>query len=139
MVRRLLPRVYEGWIVVGGAGFIILTIGASFFWGFGAIFNEMVDEFGWSVVADSRQTVLPTAGTWRDIHFAAALAGSSTIVAIRQLRQLRQTREPFGRLVVSVQLLQDFLLVGMLVLVSAWPQGWVALLFAMYGVSSRWS
>ncbi len=51
MVRRLLPRVYEGWIVVGGAGFIILTIGASFFWGFGAIFNEMVDEFGWSVAA----------------------------------------------------------------------------------------
>ena len=55
------------------------------------------------------------------VYLAAALAGSSTIVAIRQLRQLRQTREPFGRLVVSVQLLQDFLLVGMLVLVSAWP------------------
>ena len=65
------------------------------------------------------------------VYFAAALAGSSTIVAIRQLRQLRQTREPFGRLVISVQLLQDFLLVGMLVLVSAWPQGWIALLFAI--------
>jgi Kef-type K+ transport system membrane component KefB len=33
--------------------------------------------------------------------------------------------------VISVQLLQDFLLVGMLVLVSAWPQGWIASLFAI--------
>jgi OFA family oxalate/formate antiporter-like MFS transporter len=51
MVRRLLPGVYEGWIVVGAGGFIILTVGAIFFWGFGAIFNEMIDEFGWSVAA----------------------------------------------------------------------------------------
>lgn len=65
------------------------------------------------------------------LYFAAALAGSSTIVAIRQLRQLRQTREPFGRLVISVQLLQDFLLIVTLVLVAAWPQGWVALFFAI--------
>ena len=51
MVRRLLPGVYEGWIVVGSTGFLILTIGATFFWGFGAIFSEMINEFGWSVAA----------------------------------------------------------------------------------------
>jgi len=51
MLRRVLPGVYEGWIVVGASGFLILTVGAIFFWGFGAIFNEMIDEFGWSVAA----------------------------------------------------------------------------------------
>lgn len=65
------------------------------------------------------------------LYIAAALAGSSTVVAIRQLRQLRQTREPFGRLVISVQLLQDFFLVGVLVLVAALPGGWLASLSAL--------
>ena len=65
------------------------------------------------------------------LYLAAALAGSSTIVAIRQLRQLRQTREPFGRLVISVQLLQDFFLVGVLVFVAALPDGWIASLLAL--------
>jgi CPA2 family monovalent cation:H+ antiporter-2 len=65
------------------------------------------------------------------IYLACALAGSSTIVAVRQLRHLRQTREPFGRLVTAVQLLQDFLLVGLLVLLSAWPGGWLPSLLAL--------
>ncbi len=65
------------------------------------------------------------------LYLAVALAGSSTVVAIRQLRQLRQTREPFGRLVISVQLLQDFFLVGVLVFVAALPQGWLEALAAL--------
>ena len=46
MVRRLLPNVYEGWIVTGSFAFIIVLIGATFFWGFGTIFTPVVDEFG---------------------------------------------------------------------------------------------
>jgi monovalent cation:H+ antiporter-2, CPA2 family len=65
------------------------------------------------------------------LYLAAALAGSSTIVAIRQLRRLCQTREPFGRLLISVQLLQDFFLVGVLVFVAALPDGWIASLLAL--------
>ncbi len=55
---------------------------------------------------------------------ACALAGSSTIVALRQLRRLSQTLEPFGRLVTAVQIVQDFLLVGLLVLLHAVHGGW---------------
>ncbi len=53
MGRRLFPNVYEGWIVVGSAAFIMLAMSASFFYGFGTIFNEVIDEFGWSVAATS--------------------------------------------------------------------------------------
>ncbi|MGE3960156.1 MAG: MFS transporter [Dehalococcoidia bacterium] len=53
MLRRLLPGVYEGWLVVGASAFTVLLIGASFFYGFGTIFNEVIDEFGWSVAATS--------------------------------------------------------------------------------------
>jgi len=53
MLRRVLPNVYEGWIVVGSAAFVVLLVAASFFYGFGTIFNEVVDEFGWSVAATS--------------------------------------------------------------------------------------
>lgn len=53
MLRRALPGVYEGWIVVGSAACVVLLIGASFFYGFGTIFNEVIDEFGWSVAATS--------------------------------------------------------------------------------------
>lgn len=53
MLRRIFPGVFEGWIVVGGAAFTVLLIGASFFYGFGTIFNEVIDEFGWSVASTS--------------------------------------------------------------------------------------
>lgn len=53
MLRRLFPNVYEGWIVVGSAALVVLMIGASFFYGFGTIFNEVINEFGWSVAATS--------------------------------------------------------------------------------------
>lgn len=53
MLRRMLPNVYEGWIVVGSSALTVLLIAASFFYGFGTIFNEVVEEFGWSVAATS--------------------------------------------------------------------------------------
>ncbi len=48
MLRRMFPNVYEGWLVVGSSGVIVLVVAATFFYGFGTIFNEVRDEFGWS-------------------------------------------------------------------------------------------
>ena len=48
MLRRRFPNVYEGWLVVGSSGVIVLVVAATFFYGFGTIFNEVRDEFGWS-------------------------------------------------------------------------------------------
>jgi MFS family permease len=48
VLRRLLPNLYEGWIVTGSFAFVIVLIGATFFWGFGTIFTPVVEEFGWS-------------------------------------------------------------------------------------------
>ena len=53
MLHRLFPRVYEGWIVVGAAGVVMLVNGTTFFYGLGTIFNDLVLEFGWSVAATS--------------------------------------------------------------------------------------
>lgn len=48
MLHRAFPNVYEGWFVVGSAAFTVLIIGAVFFYGFGAFFTEIIDEFHWS-------------------------------------------------------------------------------------------
>ena len=53
MIARLMPRVYEGWVVVGATAFIVTMIGAVFFYGFGTIFNPLRAEFGWSATATS--------------------------------------------------------------------------------------
>ena len=47
MLRKFFPDVYEGWIVVGCAGCIVMALGAIFFYGFGTIYNEVRAEFGW--------------------------------------------------------------------------------------------
>lgn len=51
MLRRLLPNVYEGWLVAGSSAFVLLLLSVSIFYGFGTLFNPMVEEFGWSVGA----------------------------------------------------------------------------------------
>lgn len=48
MLRRAFPGVYEGWIVAGTAGVLAMTVAAVFFYGFGALFNPIREEFGWS-------------------------------------------------------------------------------------------
>ena len=53
MLRRIFPGMYEGWLVVGSAAVTTLLIGASFFYGFGTIFNEVKDEFGWTTAMTS--------------------------------------------------------------------------------------
>ena len=49
MLAKLFPNVYEGWIVILSQAIITTLIGGAFFYGFGAVFNPIVDEFGWSV------------------------------------------------------------------------------------------
>ena len=49
MLAKLFPSVYEGWIVILSQAIITTLIGGAFFYGFGAVFNPIVDEFGWSV------------------------------------------------------------------------------------------
>jgi len=53
LLRRLAPNVYEGWLVVGSVALIVTMVGASFFYGFGLVFNPIRDEFGWSNAAVS--------------------------------------------------------------------------------------
>lgn len=51
VLRKFFPAVYEGWFVVGSTGFISLIIAGSFFYGFGAIFTDVIREFGWSMAS----------------------------------------------------------------------------------------
>lgn len=51
MARRWFPNVYEGWVVVGSSALVTLLIGASFYYGFGVFFTDIIAEFGWSVAA----------------------------------------------------------------------------------------
>lgn len=48
MLRRALPGVYEGWIVVWSFALLIVVIGTVFFFGFGTIFTPIIHDFGWS-------------------------------------------------------------------------------------------
>ena len=42
------PRIFYGWWVVAASGFVNLYTGGTFFYGFTAYFNPIIDEFGWS-------------------------------------------------------------------------------------------
>lgn len=53
MLHRVLPRVYEGWLVVFASAFYIVVLGAAVFFGFGTVFEPIRQEFGWSVAAMS--------------------------------------------------------------------------------------
>ena len=51
MAQRWFPDVYEGWVVVGSSALVTLLIGASFYYGFGVFFTDIIAEFGWGVAA----------------------------------------------------------------------------------------
>ncbi len=51
MLRRILPNIYEGWLVAGSCAVVLLMLSATIFYGMGPLFNPMIDEFGWSVGA----------------------------------------------------------------------------------------
>lgn len=49
----MLPKngIFYGWWVVAASATIILLAGGTFFYGFGVLFNPILDEFGWSTLA----------------------------------------------------------------------------------------
>lgn len=57
------------------------------------------------------------------VYIGCSLAVSSTLVVLRQLRNRQTAFEPFGRVVTGVLLVQDFLLVVLLVVLSRWDAG----------------
>ncbi len=63
------------------------------------------------------------------IYLAFSLAASSTLVALRHLKQHQQMFEPFGRLVIGVLFLQDALVIGVITVLSTVDDGagWAAL------------
>jgi MFS family permease len=48
-----MPHIFYGWWVVFGSGAIVFIAAGTFFYGFSAIFDSLVDEFGWSHAAVS--------------------------------------------------------------------------------------
>jgi CPA2 family monovalent cation:H+ antiporter-2 len=56
-------------------------------------------------------------------YLGIALSTSSTLVVVQQLKQQQQMFEPFGRVVIGVLLVQDFLMILIIVLVAHWPEG----------------
>jgi CPA2 family monovalent cation:H+ antiporter-2 len=57
------------------------------------------------------------------LYLALALSVSSTLVALRELRRRRQMFEPFARMVVGVQLIQDLLMIVVIVALARSPDG----------------
>jgi len=55
---------------------------------------------------------------------ALALTASSTLVVVRLLQSRQQFFEPFGRMVTGVLLLQDFLVILSIPILTRLPQGW---------------
>ena len=43
-IRRLLPNVYEGWIVVSASALIIVVTMAAFVTGFGTVFTPILED-----------------------------------------------------------------------------------------------
>jgi Kef-type K+ transport system membrane component KefB len=73
----------------------------------------VVGGMAWFVL--TRLSVPPLAA----VYLAAAAASSSTLGALRELRRQRKSFEPFGRLVTGVLLVQDFLMVGVIMVLAA--------------------
>jgi len=53
LLKRVFPNIYEGWIVVGASGLVMMLSGSTFFYGLSAIFTSLLIEFQWSVAATS--------------------------------------------------------------------------------------
>lgn len=71
------------------------------------------------------------------LYIGLALSTSSTLVVVHQLQQKHQLFEPFGRLVIGVLLVQDLLMIFIIVGLSRWLEGSVALaqgLGAVFGL-----
>ncbi|MCU0772000.1 MAG: cation:proton antiporter [Verrucomicrobia bacterium] len=61
------------------------------------------------------------------LYLGLALSTSSTLVVVHHLKQQQQMFEPFGRLVIGVLLVQDLLMILVIVGVSRWLNGSLAI------------
>jgi monovalent cation:H+ antiporter-2, CPA2 family len=57
------------------------------------------------------------------LYIALAVAASSTLVVLQLLKQRQRLYEPFGRLVVGVLLIQDFLIILLIAALTGVEQG----------------
>jgi CPA2 family monovalent cation:H+ antiporter-2 len=69
------------------------------------------------------------------VYLALAVSASSTLVAFRQLRRRQQTFEPFARVVVGVQLIQDLVMIVSLVVLASWAGGLPVVASALGGAA----
>ena len=69
------------------------------------------------------------------LYLALALSASSTLVALRELRRRQQTFEPFARLVVGVQLIQDLAMIVAIVVLARSPGGPAAMFTGLGGAA----
>lgn len=67
------------------------------------------------------------------IYLAVALSTSSTLVVVNHLKRQHQMFEPFGRLVIGVLLIQDLLMILIIVILSQWPEGALAVIKGLAG------
>jgi CPA2 family monovalent cation:H+ antiporter-2 len=70
------------------------------------------------------------------VYLALAVSASSTLVVFRELRRRQQTYEPFARVVVGVQLIQDLLMMVVLVVLASWTRGASAVGTALGGAAA---
>lgn len=60
------------------------------------------------------------------LYIGLALSTSSTLVVVHHLKQQHQMFEPFGRLVIGVLLVQDLMMILVIVGLSRWLEGYLA-------------
>lgn len=65
------------------------------------------------------------------LYLALTVSASSTLVALRELRRRQQTFEPFARVVIGVQLIQDFAIIVAIVVLAASSGGPGGIIFAL--------
>jgi CPA2 family monovalent cation:H+ antiporter-2 len=68
------------------------------------------------------------------IYLAMALSTSSTLVVVSHLKQQQQMFEPFARLVIGVLLVQDFLIILVITVLTHWDEGTMSVLRGLAGV-----
>lgn len=67
------------------------------------------------------------------LYVAAAIATSSTFMAVRLLRRQETMTEPLGRLVTGALLVQDFVIVGAVIVLARLPEGWISMVLCAGG------
>lgn len=71
-------------------------------------------------------------GPLASLYLALTVSASSTLVALRELRRRQQAFEPFARVVIGVQLIQDFAIIVAIVVLAAIGGGGGGIVVALW-------